>query len=152
MAGVFCSGMSEGLKYLDKNSKAEFFYWCRSRIGHMREEGVQPPAVASDPALRRPLEAPAAKRCGLRVFPPAPPSLRGCQGTNQAAQLRLPGRVTEGKGGSGALSPAVKIIAEQWGGQEANAANYVHLSLCESRQERSSSRSRQDARARTGIK
>lgn len=83
----------------------------------MRVEGVQPPAVASDPALRRPLEAPAAKRCGLRVFPPAPPSLRGCQGTNQAAQLRLPGRVTEGKGGSGALSPAVKIIAEQWGGR-----------------------------------
>lgn len=148
----FVQGCLKGSNIWTKIAKQNFFYWCRSRIGRMREEGVQPPAVASDPALRRPLEAPAAKRCGLRVFPPAPPSLRGCQGTNQAAQLRLPGRVTEGKGGSGALSPAVKIIAEQWGGQEANAANYVHLSLCESRQERSSSRSRQDARARTGIK
>lgn len=73
---------------------------------------MQPPAVASDPALRRPL-----KPLWPQSVPPAPPSLRGWQGTNQAAQLRLPGRVTEGKGGSRALSPAVKIIAEQRGGR-----------------------------------
>lgn len=42
-------------------------------MGRMREEGVPPPAVASDPALRRPLEAPAAEHGGLRVLSPAPP-------------------------------------------------------------------------------
>lgn len=115
----------------------------------MREEGLPPPAVASDPALRRPLEAPAAKRCGLRVLPPP------C-GAGRAQSGRPAAAARQGDRGEGRLHSPVTSRQNNSravrGGQEANAANYVHLTLCEKRQERSGCEPRQAAKARPSLK
>ena len=90
----------------------------------MREEGAQPPAVATGPALSSLLAAPAAERGGPRAV--APPGLAEHKSGHPAAAAmqgdrgegRLQSRVTSRQNNSRAV-----------GEHEANAANYVHLSV-----------------------
>ncbi|XP_063246007.1 5'-deoxynucleotidase HDDC2 isoform X2 [Prinia subflava] len=86
MADVFCSEMSERLKYLAKNSKADFFLlvWERYR---RRERGASAaPAVASEPARRGAPGAPQRSAAASGCSPP--PGLAGHKSGRPAAAAR----------------------------------------------------------------
>ena len=88
IAGVFCPGKSEELKYLDKNSKQNFRFVDAGAAVVAGEEGAQP--------------AP-----GLAEHIAVDPAVAAAQGD--------PCRGMEGMGGFRAISPASKISGEQGG-------------------------------------